>query len=75
MPLPFLSKRKTIEEATEDNERLKVEAENEDLQLTIAQKRALRAKLSEYGLSVNKSFGGSLKAAYRWAMSPIGGKK
>jgi hypothetical protein len=75
MPIPFISRQKTLEELSEENERLKTQAENEDLKLTIAQKRALQAKLSANGLSVNKTFGGSLRAAWRWAMQPIGGKK
>ncbi len=58
--LPFTRKRKTDEQLMEDNERLRTEAENEELQLTIAQKKALRKKLEESGLTVRKDFGGYL---------------
>ncbi len=72
MSFPF--RHKTLEEIAEDTERLRVEAENEDLQLTIAQKQALRRKLADAGLSVNKTFGGSLRAAWRWAFKRMGEK-
>jgi len=63
---PFLEKRKAHEQVMEDNERLKSEAENEDLRLTIAQKQALRKKLEDSGLTVRKDFGGSVKRAWAW---------
>ena len=64
--LPFLEKRRTHEQVMEENERLKSEAENEDLQLTIAQRQALRKKLEDSGLTVRKDFGGSVKRAWAW---------
>jgi len=63
---PFLEKRKTHEQVMEDNERLKSEAESEDLRLSIAQKQALRKKLEDSGLTVRKDFGGSVKRAWAW---------
>ena len=63
---PFLDKRRTHEQVMEENERLKSEAENEDLQLTIAQRQALRRKLEDSGLTVRKDFGGSVKRAWAW---------
>lgn len=65
--LPFTRKQKSMEVLQEDNERLAKEAENEELQLTIAQKQALRKKLEESGLTVKKDFGGSVKRAWLWA--------
>jgi len=62
----FLRKKRTNEQIMEDSERLKVEAENEDLQLSIAQKQALRRKLEVSGLTVKKDFGGSVKRAWAW---------
>jgi len=64
--LPFMKKQKTTEQLLEDNERLKTEAENEELQLTIAQKQALRRKLEDAGLTVRNDFGGSVKRAWKW---------
>ncbi len=75
MPFNPFKKEKTLDELQADTERLKIQAENEDLELTIAQKQALRQKLAENGFTVNKTFGGSIKNAWRWAMSPVGGKK
>ena len=63
---PFLEKQKSPERIAEENERLKSEAENEDLKLTIAQKQALRQKLEIAGLTVRKDFNGSLKRAWAW---------
>lgn len=63
---PFMKKQKTIEELETDNERLKTEAENEELKLSIAQKQALYKKLDNAGLTVRKDFGGSLTRAWRW---------
>ena len=64
---PFTRKRRTNEELLADNERLKTEAENEELQLTIAQKQALHKKLDESGLTVKRDFGGSVSRAWKWA--------
>ena len=64
--LPFTRKKRTLEEIQTDNERLSQESENEELQLSIAQKQALRRKLEQSGLTVNKDFGGSLTRAWRW---------
>lgn len=63
---PFMKKQRTIEDLQTDNERLKTEAENEELRLSIAQKQALYKKLDNAGLTVRKDFGGSLKRAWRW---------
>ncbi len=73
MPLPFIGKRQTLEDATEENERLKVQAENEDLKFTIAQRQAMAQKLKDAGLT-KKSFG-SWTAVWRWLNRPMGGKK
>lgn len=62
----FLGRRKSTEQLIEDNERLKTEAENEELQLTIAQKQALRKKLEDAGLTLKKDFGGSVRRAWVW---------
>ena len=68
MPLDFgfFGKKRTNEQIMEDSERLKTEAENEDLQLSIAQKQALRRKLEISGLTVKRDFGGSVKRAWAW---------
>lgn len=63
---PFKWKQKSLEQLQEENERLSKEAENEELQLSIAQRQALRKKLSDSGLSVKKDFGGSVKRAWAW---------
>jgi hypothetical protein len=63
---PFTKKLRTTEELIEDNERLKTEAENEELRLSIAQKQALYKKLENAGLTVKKDFNGSLKRAWQW---------
>jgi hypothetical protein len=57
MPLPW--EKKTLEETQEEDERLSV-------QLSIAQKKAMIAKLRANGLSVKRDFGGSIKAAIQW---------
>ncbi len=69
MPLPWQTRKLTIDEAQEENERLKMQAQNEELQLSIAQKQSLRARLAQEGFTVNKTFGGSLKAAWTWFRS------
>jgi len=66
MPYPFTQKRVTPEQLEEDNQLLTRQAENEDLQLSIAQKQALRRKLEDAGLTVRKDFNGSLKRAWVW---------
>ena len=58
-------KRQTLEEIQAENERLRAEAENENLELSIEQKRAVRAHLRQSGLTL-KSFGGSFRAALNW---------
>ena len=62
----FKKKEKGLGEIEEDNEFLVKKAENEDLQLSIAQKQALRKKLEQSGLTVKKDFGGSVKRAWAW---------
>ena len=57
MNLPW-QKQKTLEEAQQENERL-------DVELSIAQKRAMLAKLKANGLTT-RDFGGSLKKAWQW---------
>ena len=64
--LPFTRKKPTLNQLEEQNELLQKEAEAEEFQLDIAQKQALRKKLEDAGLTVNKDFGGSLKRAWRW---------
>jgi len=66
MPYPFTQKKVTPEQLEEDNQLLTRQAENEDLQLSIAQKQALRRKLEDAGLTVRKDFNGSLKRAWAW---------
>ena len=63
---PFSGKRKTSEELLEENERLKTQAENEDLQSKIALNQAERKRLENAGLTVRKDFGGSIKRAINW---------
>jgi hypothetical protein len=63
---PFTKKKLTAEEIEEQNELLTRQNENEELQLSIAQKQALRTKLESSGLTVKKDFGGSLKRAWVW---------
>lgn len=65
--LPFMRKQKSIEQLQEENERLSQESQNEDLQLTIAQKQALRRKLEENGMTLKRDFSGSLRRAWKWA--------
>jgi len=66
LDLGLFRKKRTNEQIMEDNERLKTEAENEDLQLTIAEKQALRRKLEVSGLTVKRDFGGSVRRAWKW---------
>ncbi len=66
MPIPFMQKKKSLEELEEENEVLTREAENEELRLSIAQKQALYKKLDDSGLTVRKDFGGSMKRAWAW---------
>lgn len=65
--LPFMHKHKTEADFDAENELLLKQSENEELQLSIAQKQALRKKLEQSGLTVKKDFGGSLKRAWAWA--------
>lgn len=64
--LPFTRQKKSQSQLEEENELLTRQAENEELQLTIAQRQALRKKLEDSGLTVRKDFGGSLKRAWTW---------
>lgn len=64
MPFGF-EKKRTLEEAQEENERLQVEAEIEDKQLSIAQKRAAILRLKQAGLTP-KDFGGKWSAVVEW---------
>lgn len=65
MPIPFITqKKKTAEEIEQENEVLMKQNEQEQLQLSIAQQRAMRQKLEAQGLSLKKDFGGSLKRAW-----------
>ncbi len=59
--MPFLGfgKEKSLEELEET-------AEREKVQLNIDQMRALRARLRKEGLTLEKSFGGSVRAAINW---------
>lgn len=66
---PFMRRQRTMEQLQEDNERLHSEAENEDLQLNIAQKQALRKKLQDSGLTLKRDFGGSVKRAWKWFLT------
>lgn len=65
--LPFAKKKKSLEELNEENERLRVQAENEDLQLTIEQRNYTLNKVKKAGLSFKNDFGSSLKRAWKWA--------
>ena len=56
---PFAKEPKTISELQEENERT-------ELQLSIAQKKAMMDKLHANGLSLKKDFGGSIKAVIEW---------
>ena len=66
LTFPFMKKQKTDEEVQVYTERLKIDNENEELQLSIAQKQALRRKLEVAGLTLKKDFNGSLKRAWTW---------
>lgn len=63
----FTKKQKTMEELTEENERLKAEAENQELELTIEEKRYAFNKMKEAGLDYRRDFGSNLKRLWRWA--------
>ena len=58
MPIPFISRQPTLEEAQEKNAKL-------DVELSIAEKQAAIAKLKEAGLTP-KSFGGNWRAILNW---------
>jgi C4-type Zn-finger protein len=62
----FFGKKKTVEEEQEENERLRVQADNEDLRRKIALSQADRVRLREAGLTIEKDFGGSIARAWRW---------
>lgn len=64
---PFMKKTKSLEELQSDNERLHMEAENEDLQLSIEEKQYAFNKLREAGLNYKRDFGSSLKRLWKWA--------
>lgn len=63
---PFLEKRKTTEQLVEEQERLKLVAENEELQSKITLNQAERKRLEDAGLTVRKDFGGSVRRALGW---------
>ena len=56
---PFEKKEQSLAELQEEDERLEAE-------LSVMQKRELRAKLQANGLTVRKDFKGSLKSAWLW---------
>jgi len=58
MPLPFLHKEETLEELQEKNERL-------DVELTVAQKEAAKARLKQAGLT-GKSFNWDWSRIWKW---------
>ncbi len=60
--MPFWKSQRPLDELQEEDERKSVE-------LSIAQKTALMRRLKQDGLSVKKSFGGSLIAAWKWFKS------
>lgn len=62
--LPFMKKQRTIEELQEDNERLRIQAENEDWRKNIALSQAEYQRLKNAGLTKN-SFG-SASALWAW---------
>ena len=62
----LFNKKKTAEEIQEENDRLEQQEKQEELELSIAQKQALRKRLQDSGLTVKKDFGGSLKKAWTW---------
>lgn len=61
----FFSRKKSLEEIQQENERLRVERENEQLAYSIKQQRAVSSELRKSGLSL-KDFGGNIKSALRW---------
>lgn len=64
LELPFMKKQRTVEELQADNERLKMEAENEDWRKNITVSQAERQRLKNAGLTKN-SFG-TAKAFLNW---------
>ncbi len=65
--LPFMRKQRTMEELHTANERLRMEAENEDLRLTVEQKQYAFKKLKEAGLNYKSDFGSSMRRLWKWA--------
>jgi len=60
MDIPFITKKKTLEESQQESDEL-------DAEISVVQKRKILAKLKENGLSL-ASFGGSFKAALNWLL-------
>lgn len=63
---PFMNKKKSVEELSEENEILRLERENAELRLSKAQKDALYKELDDAGMTIRKDFGGSIKRAWTW---------
>lgn len=64
---PFMKKQRSLDEVQVDNERLRVEEENAELNLSIEQKNYAFSKMKEAGLQYKKDFGSSLKRLWVWA--------
>ncbi len=65
--IPFTKKKEiSLSDLEEQNQLLAKQNENEELQLSIAQKQKLRKELEEAGLTLKNDFGGSLKKAWTW---------
>ncbi len=62
MPIPFLQHEKTLEELTEDNERLRALYSNEEI------KAAIREAKQKYGVTP-KSFGNNIVSFMKWFKS------
>jgi len=56
--------KKSLSDLQEQNDQLKLEAENEELNLSIAQRKALQQKLKANGL--NQGMFGGLKQSWEW---------
>lgn len=57
--MPFWRQDRSVEELEEETERTSAE-------LTLEQKKIILAKLRQENLSLQKSFGGSWRAAWNW---------
>lgn len=62
LDLAFLKRKKTLEEIRDENERKQAEEESANLDFSIAQKRAMIAKLKQQGVSY-KSFSNNGKTS------------